>query len=500
MKKIIGILFLCLVLGGIPPVFGDTGSSSPTKSIASHVRLQEILHVNGTFLNQNHAGNVIFLQTGELVVLRVDQELISLEKYTNKGQLIRSLPIPPPTDGSRIFDRVLGFLVEADDGRIFANNGYDAFEIDSTFSTITKREPLGFMPMDFRIKSNTILSQCQIGWPTDSLILRNFSVSNNPMDFEDNPRTFLREFEISQALPEGYTLNRIMSSDFGETENSLFVLVNAKKLSATPTSDFYIIQLEKSIDNNRVMWDRQAWIPIERSGNTWIPTLRVTKNGFEILEQLSSFLGNPLTKLHRLNAEGIQQNTIEIPNDVRSFDANGDQTVVTSWSTTSGQSTVYLVNWDATETGSTPSTLSQGRLQPLIRERSMNGKTLARFKSHGYGLMKQIEEETGIVDYLAPLKTESSDVLLQIPLEDLLEKLDEQARNLEILYGDDHIVIPITSLDCRAALNELPCATDATIEIHLTRQENGSVQWTASLYVIEQIDEKTKLVHRTNLQ
>ncbi|BES66583.1 hypothetical protein SANA_30220 [Gottschalkiaceae bacterium SANA] len=497
MKKIIGFLLLCLFVSCNSPVFGDTASFSPTQSIANHVRLQEILHVNGTQLNENQAGTVILLQTGEVVVLRVDQEQISLEKYTNKGQLIRSLPIPPPTNGSRIFDRSFGFLVEADDGRIFTNNGYNAYEIDPSFSTVKESFSLGFAPNDFRIKSNTILSQSQIGWQTDALILSDFSISNNPMNFENNPPTFLRKNELGQALPEGYSLNRIMSSDFGETENSLFVLINAKELSATPTSDFYIIQLEKSIVNNRVILERQAWIPVERNGSTWIPTLRVTKNGFEILEQLSSFPGNPLTKLHRLNSEGLFQDTIEIPYDVKSFDANGDQTVVTSWDSSSEKSTVYLVKWDATQTKPAP---SQGHMKALIGERTLNEKTTARFKDHGFGLMKQIDKESGLVDYLALLKTEKAEVTLQIPVNDLFEKVNDQTRNLEIVYGKNRIVIPIASLDCQDHLKQLPCDTDATMEIHLTRQDSGLVQWTASLYVIEQVDPMTKLVHRVSIQ
>lgn len=498
-KKIIGIVCLCLVLGGSSPVFGMKSPPAETEAAAIDERLQELLHVKGPFDSENHAGAVTFLQTGEIVVLRVDGEQIALEKYTKEGHKIRSLSIPAPSD-SPVFNRASGFLVEVDDGRIFTNNGDDAFEIDSDFSKFTALGPLGFMPMDFRTKGTTLISQSQIGFLTDLLKFSDYAISGNPMAFASNPWTMIRVHEMGLALPEGYTLDRIMGSDFGETSDSIYALVYAKATAGENSNEFYIIHLEKSHVEGKVFWERTAWIPIERLGDTWIPTLRVTANGFEIIEQSPSYPSGGVAHLHRLNLEGMKQETIEIPGDVRFYDADGDQSLVTSWTYDGSGSTVYLVNWDYAGTGSTQEALSQGRSQPLIRERSMNGKTLARFRDHAYGLLQRKDKETGIADYLAPLKTEESDVLLQIPLEDLLEKLDQQARNLEIFYGEDRIAIPISSLDCRAVLDKLPCKTDATIEIHLVRQGDHSVQWTASLFVVEQVDEMTKLVHRTRIQ
>lgn len=49
-------------------------------------------------------------------------------------------------------------------------------------------------------------------------------------------------------------------------------------------------------------------------------------------------------------------------------------------------------------------TTRPGGMRPVIVERTFGGQTLARLADKGFGLLKQVEEETGIVDYRAPLK------------------------------------------------------------------------------------------------
>lgn len=55
-------------------------------------------------------------------------------------------------------------------------------------------------------------------------------------------------------------------------------------------------------------------------------------------------------------------------------------------------------------------------------------------------------------------------------------------------------------MDCSELLQTMPCQDEATIEIHLNRSEDGLVQVTVELFVIEQVDEKTKRVHRMKIE
>jgi hypothetical protein len=87
-----------------------------------------------------------------------------------------------------------------------------------------------------------------------------------------------------------------------------------------------------------------------------------------------------------------------------------------------------------------------------------------------------------------------------MPLCDVLAKLNDSARNLEILYGGDCILIPMTALAVEDLLAQMPCETDATVEIHLIRGEDGKTTVRAGLFVVVQVDGMSKLVHRRAIQ
>ena len=140
-----------------------------------------------------------------------------------------------------------------------------------------------------------------------------------------------------------------------------------------------------------------------------------------------------------------------------------------------------------------------GRMQAMIAERTFGGRTIARFADKGFGLIKQIEEETGIVDYRAPLRSSATDVRLQIPYADLMARAGMGARDLVLIYQGQAIAIPFDLL-LSADVNEMPCQDDATIEIHLQMDEEGNVSYTIELFVVDQVNAMTRVVHRKTIQ
>jgi|GEM_PF-1411799 len=191
--------------------------------------------------------------------------------------------------------------------------------------------------------------------------------------------------------------------------------------------------------------------------------------------------------LSRFDITGALIDSIKLPGNIYAFDARDDKSIIALNAYPTEHIGHYMINWKSPSTGSPSS---------LIHERTMKGKTMAIFRDKGYGLLRKENPDTGIIDYLAPLKTEESDVRLRIPFCDLIAKIQNEGQNLEILYGQDRINIPMSQLDVRDLLSQMPCDTDATIELHLIRNEDGSVQTTAELFVVEQVNAQTKRVHR----
>lgn len=153
---------------------------------------------------------------------------------------------------------------------------------------------------------------------------------------------------------------------------------------------------------------------------------------------------------------------------------------------------VMKVTWENDE--------STGRPTSVISERSFGGRTIAEFKDNGFGLFKVVDPETDAIDYRAPLKSDNNDVRLRIPFADIQAKAATGANNLLISYQGQEIKIPMSVFDCADLLASMPCQDDATIEIHLVADESGNVTVTVQLFVVEQVNTMTKVVHRKTIQ
>ena len=58
----------------------------------------------------------------------------------------------------------------------------------------------------------------------------------------------------------------------------------------------------------------------------------------------------------------------------------------------------------------------------------------------------------------------------------------------------------MSRFDCSELLEGMPCKDDATIEIQLSAAEEGSTKVVIQVYVVEQANEMTKVVHRKTIQ
>lgn len=141
-----------------------------------------------------------------------------------------------------------------------------------------------------------------------------------------------------------------------------------------------------------------------------------------------------------------------------------------------------------------------GRPKSMIAERSFGGKTLANFRDKSFGLLKVEDLEAGVVDYRAVLRSEKADLRLRIPYEDMREKQVTAARNLQIEYQGQVISIPMTVFDCEELLLQMPCQEEATFEIHLKGIEEGTMEMGIDLFVVDQVDEMTRVVHRATIR
>ncbi|BES64337.1 hypothetical protein SANA_07760 [Gottschalkiaceae bacterium SANA] len=150
------------------------------------------------------------------------------------------------------------------------------------------------------------------------------------------------------------------------------------------------------------------------------------------------------------------------------------------------------INWDGK--------LELAGPKRVIQEQTRVGHTLARFTDNQFGLLRMEEPETGIVDYKAPIRSKENLVKLQIPYCDIKAKLESGARNLMVEYQGLTLSFPMELFQCDDMLAAMPCQDHATIEIIMHTDEAGKVTNEIQLFVVEQTNAMTKIVHRKTLQ
>lgn len=437
-----------------------------------------------------HMGGVDYLAKGNLVQHVIYGENSYLYQYDQSGNRVGEVMEPGSSYNTPTF------VIQAGDNKIYTTNGVNLLQTDSMMEKFTDLGESFLNPGEYRTTKTEIgFREGRFGNFENEIRFLNYTESGNPVDFENNLDLSLQKEEIQACMPEGIEYFRVCGFDYGATAENLYLLIEVS--NSKESVDYYVLEALKTIKQGPeityIALERVDWIRLDVPEFSALNSMVATKNGFEValIGMPESRMKRPSGVLCRFSQSGQLVDSIQIPGEFMYFDANGKQSAVVSWYGPEGSNALYMINWN-------PS--SAGMPKSLIAERTFDGKTIAKFRDNGYGLLKTKVEETGLVDYLAPLKTEEPDVRLQIPLQDLLAKQGEFSRNLVILFGEDRISIPMSQLDCAELLAAMPCQDEATIEIRLNRLEDGSVKVTAELFVVEQVDEMTKRVHRVKIE
>ena len=245
-------------------------------------------------------------------------------------------------------------------------------------------------------------------------------------------------------------------------------------------------------------------------GQSWILTYDMYETGGQLIS-LTDDCGLKATMLERISYEGEIFEGIELNREAhacRITEGPNGSTLYLRRAVSAEDGETFLkdqwelvqVNWtDSADQTETEKTTASG-MRPLIRERVKQDSTIAVFNNHGFGLYKRLDPSTEAFDYVAPLRTQESQVRLQIPYSDVKAKCESGSRNLVVEYKDQTIALPMILFDCDDLLASMPCQDEATIEIILKADEAGNVNYYVQLFVVEEVNGMTKLVHRKTIQ
>ncbi|BES66405.1 hypothetical protein SANA_28440 [Gottschalkiaceae bacterium SANA] len=495
MKRLgLGLLIICIFFGS-----GIGFSMSKPEEEPVPTALDE--RVSEFYVGDFFPGDVKYLSDGNVVIQTaggLDGLQMKVLKVDEQGNPVAGKSIEKRwlIDQSPRIPLFTNFLIEDIKGNIYTLAEDRVMEISADFLSTTTYKRMPAFWFDVESKGRTMVNMIRGFDGEENILLAalTYEEGESPAEFNKMGIVSYEGVLASLNIENG----SLAGVDFGQLENELYLLVSieegeSKSWIIIKTSlakvqmppDFegkvqYTLELEETIALDKA-FDGYMLIGMEYTGN-----------GFHIT-------GVPgrekQTEIHRVDMDGSIQESVDLPGQVLYFDSKGSETIVSvtqSFEPSGIKNGYYKVEWDKKS--------STGSPNRLIRERSFGGKTTAVFCDGGYGLFQKDIDESGAIDYLAPLRTKESEVRLRMPLCDVLAKLNDSARNLEILFGEDRILIPMTALAVEDLLAQMPCETDATVEIHLIRGEDGTITVRADLFVVEQVDGMTKLVHRRAIQ
>lgn len=205
--------------------------------------------------------------------------------------------------------------------------------------------------------------------------------------------------------------------------------------------------------------------------------------------------------IQRYTLGGELLDSFEVDKTAVDMTENADGKIVYMRQAPKGESAVWQliqVNWP--EKKDEKASHSAGTPRSLVSEHHAGGKTIAGYDNHMFGLAKKQNQETGAMRYLVPLRTQDEEVFLRIPYGDAIGKSGNEIDEMAIMYLGKEIVLPMSVFECEGVFSEMACQADAQFEIQLKRDESGQTSVSIQLLTIEQVDEKTKIVHRRTIQ
>jgi len=488
-RKVLVLLLLICMISGTGTGFAMQEPREPVE-LDSRITILRSISESGPF--ESMAGDVKFLQDGNIAIQEMKEEVevssggsIKIVKLSMKGNELESVEIP--FEMAEIDGPGFSFLVEDADGNLFTTNLWDLFMIEPEFEEAVVVD--GFVPFwcDVESMDRVMINMIRdfrfdgpMSFGVDVIGTLTYGEDEFPADFDHVDYIDADDLTTSAGSVEAITLG----ADFGNSSEELYILY----------LDFSAEEIWKVAKFNVSYEMHDEWLDVDYEFVENITLEGLNDDQLAVTFEFDGeyfqvptigFREGSVTTVRRFNMEGQEVDSVMIPGQCAQFDTKGDYTVISSMGSYE-ESAVYLIEW----------VKSNGSPNKLIQERTMGGKTTATFRDGGYGLLRSEDPETGMIDYLAPLRTEEKEVRLRMPLCDVMAKVGGAAQNLEILYGEDRIQIPMTALAVQDLLAQMPCDTDATVEIQLVRGQDGIVTVTAELFVVEQVDSMTKVVHR----
>jgi hypothetical protein len=304
----------------------------------------------------------------------------------------------------------------------------------------------------------------------------------------DSERNFVKAYDLS---PDGSTLIYVETEGYWATdeiwyEKNYLVLYDLESettveylISDTPTAEGYYSEAHDLYTTEDYI------ILLHKDGGEMKGYIeRYTYEG-ELVDRVET------NYCIRKITEGPGGSTIYVQMKYLATDTTSRSTLL------GGDLEVIQINWDGKASSGSKSV---GRMKPVIKEQTRTGQTIARFTNSQFGLLRIEAPETGIVDYQAPIRSKENLVNLQIPYCDIKAKLESGARNLMVEYQGQTLIFPMDLLDCDDILAAMPCQSDATIEIIMHTDETGTVTYEVQLFVVEQVNAMTRVVHRKTIQ
>ena len=510
MRKFVALLLaFCMILG--------TAAGFAIEEQGVEVTSEMDPRMSEFFCGEDLQGDVKYLSDGNIVLQSVvpvhgftDMKIF---KVNSEGQPIDGMEAESKWECNSGIPNMLNSLFEDSEGSIYTKGMGKLLGIPSDFSQLRE---VGNFPQswtDIESKEDRFLMLERVLPLVDPNNLFSNQLCRVLIGFRrqgESPSAYdiggpIETGWLSQFINIG-NQSVLMGVDFGETEEDLFILIGEKKAEGTVWSiGHFSLRLTddpyQSIDFQLV-----DMINVKDNFNGSVPvSLEYDGSGFQILTYDVSKIE---TGIYRTDMNGNITDSIIWRGLGLYFDTNGNEAIVSTTYTDVPTPYApfsygyYKIEWGGESTDPTdpsnplePSD-SSGRPMSLIKERSVAGKTVAVFREGCYGMLKEKDPRTGAIDYWVPLRSEEKEVRLRMPLCDVMAKVGGAAQNLEILYGEDRIQIPMTVLAVQDLLAQMPCDTDATVEIQLVRGQDGTVTVTAELFVVEQVDSMTKVVHR----
>jgi|GEM_PF-3541629 len=166
---------------------------------------------------------------------------------------------------------------------------------------------------------------------------------------------------------------------------------------------------------------------------------------------------------------------------------------------------VYQMDWPPREAiensngqEAADATQAAGRMKPIVKERSKGGLTVAEAVPHGVGAFHPENDDGEKIRECAllPVRSEESELVLRIALEDLQEALARGCSSVDLRWKDSDFVMPLDA-ERLAEWGQMVADDEAAwIEWTLSWSEDGVKSRELQLAGRERVSESMTLVHR----